>query len=85
MRVDKPPFNDVNVRQAFRYLIDRPEFIATTLDGFGTVAADVTSPYDPDFDQSLHRDQDIALAKHLLAKAGYARGLTVDALHVAGG
>jgi peptide/nickel transport system substrate-binding protein len=77
MRVDKPPFNDVNVRQAFRYLIDRPEFIATTLDGFGTVAADVTSPYDPDFDQSLHRDQDIALAKHLLAKAGYARGLTV--------
>ena len=36
MRVDKPPFNDVNVRQAFRYLIDRPEFIATTLDGFGT-------------------------------------------------
>jgi len=67
MRVDKPPFNDVNVRQAFRYLINRPEFIATTLDGFGTLAADVTSPYDPDFDQSLHRDQDIDLAYTSLA------------------
>jgi peptide/nickel transport system substrate-binding protein len=77
MRVDKPPFNDVNVRQAFRFIVNRPEFIATTLDGFGTVAADVTSPYDPDFDSSLHREQDIALAKQLLAKAGYERGLTV--------
>lgn len=77
MRVDKPPFNDVNVRQAFRYLVNRPEFISTTLDGFGTIAADVTSPYDPDFDHSLHREQDIALAKQLLKKAGYERGLTV--------
>ena len=58
MRVDKAPFNDVNVRQAFRYLINRPEFIATTLDGYGTLASDVTSPYDPDFDHSLHREQD---------------------------
>jgi peptide/nickel transport system substrate-binding protein len=77
MRVDKAPFNDVNVRQAFRAIVNRPEFISTTLDGFGTVAADVTSPYDPDFDTSLHREQDIALAKQLLAKAGYERGLTV--------
>jgi peptide/nickel transport system substrate-binding protein len=77
MRVDKPPFNDVNVRQAFRYLVDRPAFIATTLDGFGTLASDVTSPYDPDFDHGLHREQDLALAKKLLATAGYERGLTV--------
>jgi peptide/nickel transport system substrate-binding protein len=77
MRVDKAPFNDVNVRQAFRCIVNRPEFISTTLDGFGTVAADVTSPYDPDFDTSLHREQDIDLAKHLLAKAGHGRGLTV--------
>lgn len=77
MRVDKPPFNDVNVRQAFRSLINRPAFITDTLDGFGTVAADVTSPYDPDFDHALHREQDVALAKSLLKKAGYERGLTV--------
>jgi peptide/nickel transport system substrate-binding protein len=77
MRVDKAPFNDVKVRQAFRLLVNRPEFIATTLDGFGTVAADVTSPYDPDFDHSLHRSQDIGMAKSLLKSAGHGGGLTV--------
>ncbi|MGA2530287.1 MAG: ABC transporter substrate-binding protein [Acidimicrobiales bacterium] len=77
MRVDKAPFNDVNVRQAFRYLINRPEFIETTLDGYGTLAADVTSPYDPDYDHALHRVQDIGLAKHLLKKAGYDNDLKV--------
>ena len=77
MRVDRAPFNDVNVRQAMRTLINRPEFIATTLDGFGTVAADVTSPYDPDYDSSLHREQDIPLAKSLLKKAGYDGNLKV--------
>ena len=77
MRVDKAPFNNVNVRQAFRYLINRPEFIETTLDGYGTLASDVTSPYDPDFDHGLHRVQDLDLAKHLLKKAGYDNDLTV--------
>ena len=77
MRVDKAPFNDVNVRQAFRTLINRPEFISTTLDGYGTLASDVTSPYDPDFDHGLHREQDIGLAKHLLKKAGYDNDLKV--------
>jgi peptide/nickel transport system substrate-binding protein len=77
MRVDKAPFNNVNVRQAFRYLINRPEFIETTLSGYGTLASDVTSPYDPDFDHGLHREQDLDLAKHLLKKAGYDNDLTV--------
>lgn len=77
MRVDKAPFNDVNVRQAFRALVNRKEFIETTLDGFGTVAADVTSPYDPDYDNSLHREIDLELAKSLLKKAGYDGNLTV--------
>lgn len=77
MRVDKAPFNDVNVRQAFRALVNRKQFIETTLDGFGTVAADVTSPYDPDYDDSLHREIDLELAKSLLKKAGYDGNLTV--------
>jgi peptide/nickel transport system substrate-binding protein len=77
MRTDVAPFKDVNVRQAFRYIINRPEFISKTLDGFGWVAHDVTSPYDPDFDNSLHREQDIALARSLLKKAGYDNNLTV--------
>lgn len=77
MRVDKAPFNDVNVRQAFRALVNRPEFIKSTLDGYGTVASDVTSPYDSDFDKSLHREMDLGLAKSLLKKAGYDGNLRV--------
>lgn len=77
MRVDKAPFNDVDVRQAFRYFVNRPEFINTTLDGYGVVAADVTSPYDPGYDTSLHREMDVARAKSLLKKAGYDNNLSV--------
>ena len=77
MRVDMAPFNNVNVRQAMRYAVDRPAFINSTIDGFGTVAADVTSPFDPDFDSALRRQQDIPMAKSLLKKAGYNGDLKV--------
>ena len=70
MRVDEAPFNDVNVRQAMRLLVDRPQLINSALNGDGFVASDVFSPYDPDFDSALHRSQDIAQAKFLLKKAG---------------
>jgi peptide/nickel transport system substrate-binding protein len=77
MRVDQAPFNDVNVRQAMRLLVDRPQLIASALDGYAVPASDVFAPYDPDFDGSLHRQQDIAQAKFLLKKAGH-QNLTVE-------
>jgi peptide/nickel transport system substrate-binding protein len=70
MRVDQPPFHDVRVRQALRLLVDRAQLIDSALDGYGTVAYDVFSPFDPDFDTSLVRHTDIALAKSLLKQAG---------------
>ena len=70
MRIDQAPFSDVNVRQALRLLVDRQQLINSALDGFGVVASDVFAPYDPDFDKSLHRQQDIPQAKFLLKKAG---------------
>ena len=72
MRVDQPPFNDVNVRQAMRLLTDRPQLIDSALDGYGVVANDLFSPFDPDFDHSLVRPAqgDIPQAKFLLKKAG---------------
>jgi peptide/nickel transport system substrate-binding protein len=70
MRIDQAPFNDVNVRQALRLLVDRQQLINSALDGLGVVASDVFSPYDPGFDTSLHRQQDIPQAKSLLKKAG---------------
>ncbi len=78
MRVDQPPFNDVNVRQAMRLLVNRPQLIDSALDGYGVVANDLFSPYDPDFDHALVRPAqgDIQQAKFLLKKAGQ-EGLTV--------
>ena len=70
MRVDQAPFNDVNVRQAMRLIVDRQQLINSALDGSGTIGADVSSPYDPNYDTSLHRQQDIPQAKSLLKKAG---------------
>lgn len=79
MRVDQPPFNDVNVRQALRLLVDRPQLIDSALDGYGVIANDLFSPYDPDFDHSLTRaaQGDIQQAKFLLKKSGHD-GLTVN-------
>jgi peptide/nickel transport system substrate-binding protein len=79
MRVDRAPFNDVNVRQAMRLLVDRPQLIDSALDSYGVVANDIFSPYDPDFDHSLVRaaQGDIPQAKFLLKKAGQ-EGLTVQ-------
>jgi peptide/nickel transport system substrate-binding protein len=70
MRVDQAPFNDVRVRQAMRLLVDRPQMINSALAGYGAPASDVFSPYDPDFDHSLVRQQDIPQAKSLLKQAG---------------
>ena len=70
MRVDQPPFSDVRVRQAMRLLVDRPQMIDSALDSYGTTAGDVFSPYDPDFDHALHREQDIPQARYLLKQAG---------------
>ena len=77
MRVDQAPFNNVNVRQAMRLLVGRPQLIDSALSGNGVTASDVFSPYDPNFDRSLHRVADIAQAKSLLKKAGQ-ENLTVQ-------
>ncbi len=77
MRVDQAPFSDSSVRQALRLLVDRQQLIDSALVGFGVTASDVFAPYDPDFDGSLHRHQDIPQARFLLRKAGQEK-LTVQ-------
>jgi peptide/nickel transport system substrate-binding protein len=71
MRVDQAPFNNVNVRQALRLLVDRQQLIDSALDGFGSEAYDVFGPFDQDFDRALVRQVDIPHAKYLLKKAGH--------------
>ena len=54
MRVDQAPFNDPDVRKAFRLLVDRKQMIQLALSGYGSVGNDVFSPWDPCYDSSLH-------------------------------
>ena len=77
MRVDTPPFDDVRVRQAFRLIVNRQQLIDQALSGFGAVGNDTFSQWDPCYDPSLHRSQDLEQAKSLLKQAGH-EGLTVE-------
>jgi peptide/nickel transport system substrate-binding protein len=47
MNLDKPPFNDPRVREAFRLLADREELVRRALNGQGRVANDLYAPSDP--------------------------------------
>ena len=50
MAVDMPPFDNVNVRQAMRLIVDRPAMLAQVLSGHGRVANDLYAPFDADYD-----------------------------------
>lgn len=70
MRCDVAPFNDVRVRQAFRLIVDRPQMINVSVNGQGAVANDVFGQWDPCYNHSLRRHQNIVKAKALLKSAG---------------
>lgn len=72
MRTDLKPFSDVRVRQALRLIVDRPQMVEVALSGYGRVANDVWSPWDPAYPKDLpQRVQDLEQAKSLLKQAGY--------------
>ncbi|MGH3435790.1 MAG: ABC transporter substrate-binding protein [Sciscionella sp.] len=72
MRVDRPPFDDVRVRQAMRLIVDREQMINQVLSGQGRVGNDIYAPFDPGYDSALpQRKQNVAAAKRLLSDAGH--------------
>ncbi|MER6992913.1 ABC transporter substrate-binding protein [Saccharopolyspora hirsuta] len=78
MRVDRPPFDDVRVRQAFRLVVDREQMVRQVLGGHGTVGNDLYAPADPLFNSALpQRKRDVAKARQLLREAG-KENLTVE-------
>ena len=79
MRVDRAPFDDVRVRQAFRLVVDREQMVEQVLSGHGTVGNDMYALYDPGYAEELpQRVQNIDRAKELLVEAGYPDGLDVE-------
>ena len=74
------PLNDVRVRQAISYAINRKDVISVTMDGAGVELTTAMSPamgsyYDTSLDGTY--DQDIEKAKSLLAEAGYENGFDI--------
>jgi peptide/nickel transport system substrate-binding protein len=69
MRVDLPPFDNPDVREAFRLIVDREQIIKIALNGFGVVGNDVCARWDG-ATEAFHRGRDIGRAKALLKKAG---------------
>ncbi len=74
----KPPFNDVRVRQAANYALNKQVIVDRILRGRATSLNGVLSPDTFGFDASLPAyGYDVAKAKALLAAAGHADGLDI--------
>ena len=79
MNETKPPFNDVRVRQAVAYAIDKDQITAGAWRGFGE---SVNQPFVPSSDwycdvTDKYRKPNIEKAKELLKQAGYPDGFKV--------
>ena len=73
-----PPFDDIRVRQALAYAIDRHAILQAIGDGNGTVIGSHMSPSDPDYvDLSGRYPFDPGKAKQLLAAAGVKPGTPI--------
>lgn len=74
------PLQDIRVRQAICHAIDLDMLINGVLDGYAVKVASLSCPEYDGYDASIEGPKyDPELSKQLLADAGYAGGLTLDA------
>ena len=74
----KAPFNDVRVRRAVSYALDRQAIIQGAMFGYGKPIGSHVSPQNPDYvDLTGLYPHDVAKARALLAEAGYPKGFEV--------
>jgi peptide/nickel transport system substrate-binding protein len=75
MHTGKKPFDDMRVRQAIAFAIDKKRIIAAAYDNIAQPAVSMCPETMAGYDASLiDRTRDVARAKRLLAEAGYAGG-----------
>lgn len=72
MRVDKGPFADNKVRQAFKLMTDRQALVNGALAGFGSPGNDLQGPNTEYFAADLKSPFDVEKAKSLFEQAGVA-------------
>jgi peptide/nickel transport system substrate-binding protein len=78
LNAGEAPFDDVRVRQAINYAIDRGTILETLLEGAGSLMGSPTPPgmfgYNPDVEPYPY---DPEKARELLAEAGYEDGVDI--------
>lgn len=73
------PLNDIRVRQAVNYALDRDVIIDGVLDGNAVKVASISTPEYANYDPNVKGyEHDLEKAKALMTEAGYADGFTVD-------
>ena len=84
MNTTKKGLDDVRVRQAITYAMNRQEFVDTIVEGRGEVANSVVAKTVPGWNEDVKPyPQDLEKAKELLAEAGYENGLDLK-MYVSG-
>ncbi len=74
MNNQKPPLNDVRVRQAINYAINKEAYCAVVKNGLGSRQPPVIGPNVQYYKGNDPYPYDIEKAKSLLAEAGYPDG-----------
>lgn len=78
MNNQKAPFNDVRVRQAINYAINKDAYCAVVKNGYATPAKSVIGSAVQFYKANDPYPYDIEKAKQLLAEAGYPDGFTTS-------
>ena len=85
MHMSAPPFNNIEVRQALRYAIDRAQILTNVYEGFGALSNDLPGQTDKYFTLPP-RPYDPDKAKALLKSAGHENlAVTLDTSEVISG
>ncbi|QAA21661.1 glutathione ABC transporter substrate-binding protein [Sporolactobacillus terrae] len=76
MNTMKKPFNDVKVRQALNYAVDKEAYQKVVLNGIGSEIDSVIAPKVQFYEKQTPYDYDLSKAKQLLREAGYPNGFS---------
>ena len=80
MNNQKAPFNDVRVRQAINYAIDKDAYCAVVKNGIATPGTSIIGPSVQFYKANDPYPYDPEKAKELLAEAGYPDGFTTSVI-----
>jgi ABC-type transport system substrate-binding protein len=82
----RAPFQDINVRKAIQYAIDRPLINKEIFDGLGTIANSVLMSFAMDAPDSVVKPYpyDVAMGKSLMAKSKFPHGFSTTLLYPSG-